>query len=41
MDIMCMANIKNLEPYLNSMGVTGMDALLIFKTETEFSIITV
>ena len=33
--------MKTLEPYLNSMDVTGMDVLLIFKTETEFNIISV
>ena len=41
MDIMWMATMKNLELYLNSMDVTGMDALLIFQTETEFNIISV
>ena len=32
MDIMLMDTMKNLELYLNSMDVTGMDALLIFQT---------
>ena len=41
MDIMWMSTMKNLELYLNSMDVTGMDALLIFQTETEFNIISV
>ena len=41
MDIMWMATMNNLELYLNSMDVTGMDALLIFQTETEFNIISV
>ena len=41
MDIMWMAIMKNLELYLNSMDVTGMDVLLIFQTETEFNIISV
>ena len=41
MDIMWMATMKNLEMYLNSMDVTGMDVLLIFQTETEFNIISV
>ena len=40
-DIMWMATMKNLEQYLNSMDVTGMDVLLIFQTETEFNIISV
>ena len=40
-DIMWMATMKTLEPYLNSMDVTGMDVLLIFQTETEFNIISV
>ena len=41
MDIMWMATMKNLELYLNSMDVTGMDVLLISQTETEFHIISV
>ena len=41
MDIMWMATMTNLEQYLNSMDVTGMDVLLIFQTETEFNIISV
>ena len=41
MDIMGMATMKNLEQYLNSMDVTGLDVLLIFQTETEFKIISV
>ena len=41
MDIMWMAIMKNLELYLNSMDITGMDVLLIFQTETEFNIISV
>ena len=41
MDIMWMATMKNLELYLNSMDVTGMDVQLIFQTETEFNIISV
>ena len=41
MDIMWMATMKNLELYLNSMDVTGMDVLLIFQTETEYNIISV
>ena len=36
-----MATMKNLEPYLNSMDVTGMNVLLISQTETEFNIISV
>ena len=40
-DIMWMATMKNLELYLNSIDVTGMDVLLIFQTETEFNIISV
>ena len=36
-----MATMKNLELYLNSMDVTGMDVLLIFQTETGFNIISV
>ena len=41
MDIMWMVTMKNLELYLNSIDVTGMDVLLIFQTETEFNIISV
>ena len=41
MDIMWMATMMILELYLNSMDVTGMDALLIFQTEAEYSIISV
>ena len=41
MDIKWMAIMKNLELYLNSMDVTGMDVLLIIQTETEFNIISV
>ena len=41
MDIMWVATMKNLELYLNSMDVTGMDVLLIFQTETEFNVINV
>ena len=41
MGIMWMSTKKNLKLYLNSMGVTGMDVLLIFQTETEFNIISV
>ena len=40
-DIKWMATMKNLELYLNSMDVTGMDVLLIFQTEIEFNIISV
>ena len=40
-DIKWMATMNNLDLYLNSMDVTGMDVLLIFQTETEFNIISV